>query len=193
MLGKRKAVFIDRDGTINSDEFGYIKKTREFILYPFTKKALEKIKELGFLVFIVTNQSGIARGYYTFRDLEKIHYKLLQEVGEDKIDSIFISPYHQNGYVKPYNISHIDRKPQLGMFYEAMQKYDFNVKESYMIGDKYSDIEFGKKAELITILVLTGNGEEEFLENRENWQFKPDYIAENILVAAEIIENLEKS
>jgi histidinol-phosphate phosphatase family protein len=189
---KRRAIFLDRDGTINSDEYGYIKIPQDFHLYPFTKRALAKLKKCGFLLFLVTNQSGVARGYYNFSDLDKIHNKMQQELEDFAFDDIFISPYHIQGVVKPYNISHADRKPGLGMFKQALQKYDFQIRDSYMIGDKYSDIEFGKKAGLITILVQTGNGRQEFLENRQTWKYIPDLIADNLLVAAELIEKLEK-
>jgi D,D-heptose 1,7-bisphosphate phosphatase len=189
---RKKAVFLDRDGTINSDEYGYVKDTHEFQLYSFAKKALTKLKKCNLLLFLVTNQSGIARGYYSFADLATIHSKMQNQLGEAAFDDIFISPYHIQGFVKPYNISHADRKPGLGMFKQAVQKHDFQIKGSYMIGDKYTDIEFGKKAGLITILVQTGKGREEFLFKRQEWSYKPDFIADNLLVAAELIEKLEK-
>ena len=193
MQKKNNAVFLDRDGTINSDDHGYIKGPQDFHLYPFTIRALAKLKKYGFLLFLVTNQSGIARGYYNFSDLDSIHNKMQRELGEYAFDDIFLSPYHIRGDVEPYNISHADRKPGLGMFNQALQKHDFQIEGSYMIGDKYSDIEFGKKAGLITILVQTGNGRNEFLQNRQVWKYQPDFIADNILVAAELIEKMEQN
>ena len=193
MQYKRRAIFLDRDGTINSDKDGYIKDSLDFRLYPFTRTALGKLKKSGFLLFLVTNQSGVARGYYDFNVLDKIHNKMQQKLADFAFDDIFISPYHKQGVVKPYNISHTDRKPGLGMLRKAQKKYTFSIKNSYMIGDKYSDIEFGKKAGLITILVLTGNGQTEFLQNRQVWKYQPDFITDNILVAAELIEKMEQN
>jgi len=186
-----KAVFLDRDGTINIDS-GYICKAEDFQLFPFAAQAISILNSLGYLVLIVTNQSGITRGFYTFDDLDKIHNKMRSDlaVANAKIDDIFISPYHIEGKLPPYNIDHEDRKPGLGMFKKALKKYNFSVKDSFMIGDRYTDIVFGKKAGLKTILVLTGDGRKEFLENRRNWEYKPDFIVENLLVAAKFIKEM---
>ncbi|MCF7792819.1 MAG: HAD family hydrolase [Candidatus Cloacimonetes bacterium] len=190
----KKAVFLDRDGTINSDENGYINKPEDFELYEFTAEAIRKLNEMDFLVFVITNQSGIARGFYTENEMNKIHQKMLKELQKHnaEITEIFHSPYHKDGKIAPFTIDHEDRKPGLGMFKKACEKYNFSIKESYMIGDKYADIEFGKKAGLTTILVRTGYGEKEFLENRKNWKYKPDFIAEHLLHAVLLIEKLEK-
>jgi len=185
------AVFLDRDGTINKDS-GYITHPEDFNIFPFAGEAIKILNDLGFLTLIVTNQSGIARGFYTFNDLGKIHTKMLSQLAEHeaKIDKIYISPYFHEGTVEPYNVSHIDRKPNLGLFYQAQKDYEFSVQKSFMIGDRYTDIEFGKRAGLTTILVLTGDGESDFLTNRHNWIYKPDYIVKNLLVAAKLIKKL---
>jgi len=184
-----KAVFIDRDGTINYDPEGYICKPEKFELFPNTPEAIKKLNQSGFKVFVVTNQSGIARGYYSEDDVSRIHQKLRITLSETdaEIDDIFISPYHKDGKIEPYNIDHKDRKPGLGMFYKARKMYDLDIKNSYMIGDKHSDIEFGKKAGLTTILVLTGKGKDEFMNNRKNWSISPDFIVKDFLVAVNLI------
>jgi len=79
------------------------------------------------------------------------------------------------------------------MFKKALKKYHFSVKNSFMIGDRYTDIVFGKKAGLKTILVLTGDGKKEFWENRRNWKYRPDFIVENLLVAAKFIKKFYKN
>ncbi len=187
-----KAVFLDRDGTINIDGNGYISKTEDFKLYPFAPEAIKMLNDAGFLVFVVTNQSGIARGYYTLADLDKLHSKMkniLAEIGA-KIDDIFISPYHIEGKIEPFNIDHEDRKPGLGMLKKAMAKYPIELKHSFMVGDRYTDIEFGRKANLQTILVKTGMGEEEF-KQRKNWKKYPHFVVENLLDAAKLIIEIE--
>lgn len=189
------AVFLDRDGTINLDN-GYISHPQDFNIFPFAGVAIKILNDLGMLVFIVTNQSGIARGFYTFEDLDKIHRKMNDQLAEygAGIDKIYISPFFHEGAVEPYNIFHEDRKPNLGLYKRSREEFAFNVKSSFMIGDRYTDIEFGKRAGLETFLVLTGDGKKEFLGNRNNWQYKPDYIVNDLLVAAKYIKkNTDKT
>ena len=189
----KKAVFLDRDGTINIDEHGYISKPEDFVLYPYAAEAISILNKLDCHIFVISNQSGIARGYYSFEELEEIHQKMLSELEGSgaQITEIFISPYHKDGKVEPYNIEHEDRKPGLGLFKQALQKHSFSIKNSFMIGDKYSDIAFGRKAGLITILVRSGEGNEEFLQHRNSRQYKPHYVAKDLLSAAKLIERME--
>jgi D,D-heptose 1,7-bisphosphate phosphatase len=188
-----KAIFLDRDGTVNKDS-GYISNPADFELYSFAAEAINRLHKLGYLVFVVTNQSGIARGFYTIEDLEAIHTKMNRLLAAENayLDDIFSSPYHEEGHVKPFDKKHEDRKPGLGMFKKALSKYPISIKQSCMVGDRYTDIEFGKKAKLTTILVLTGDGEKEFYENFKNWEYKPDFVVENLLSAVDVIETLEK-
>lgn len=196
MTGKKKkmkkAVFLDRDGTMNADINGYISKPQDFELFPFTVQAVSILNEMGYLVFVVTNQSGIARGFYTFDDLEKVHEKMRFQLSEQgaRVDGVFSSPYHEKGKIDPFNIEHEDRKPGLGMFKKALQEFSFSIKDSYMIGDKYSDIVFGRKAGLTTILVRTGEGNNEFLQKRHEWEQKPHYIVNDLMSAVKLIEKL---
>ena len=112
-----KAVFLDRDGTINSDEHGYINKPDDLHLYPFAAEAISKLNKMGYLVFVVTNQAGVAYGYFKIEDVEKINAKLVNDLakGNAKVDEIFYSLCHRNGVVEPFNIYHKDRKPDIGM------------------------------------------------------------------------------
>ena len=186
----KKAVFLDRDGTINYDENGYINNPDDFHLFPFAGKAIAELNKMDYLVFVVTNQSGVARDIYKIKDIEIIHDKMnicLKEFGAH-IDEIFFSPYHKLGKIKPFNVDHEDRKPGLGMFKKALKKYSFNIKNSFMIGDRYADIAFGKKAGLTTILVLTGNGKKEFYQKRNEREYKPDYVVKNLISATRLIK-----
>jgi D,D-heptose 1,7-bisphosphate phosphatase len=190
---KKKAVFLDRDGTINMDKNGYINHPADFELYPFAASALALLKNHGFLNIVVSNQSGVARGYYTIADLDKIHAKMQNMLAESNanIDKIYFSPYHIEGVLEPYNLDHEDRKPRLGMFKKACDEFDINIKRSFMVGDRYTDIEFGKKAGLKTILVLTGDGEKEFYLNRRDWVHKPDFVVKDLAVAAGLIIHID--
>ena len=189
----KKAVFLDRDGTINADEHGYINKPDDLQLYPFAAEAISKLNKMGYLVFVVTNQAGVAYGYFKIEDVEKINAKLVNELakGKAKIDEIFYSPFHKNGIIEPFNIEHEDRKPGIGMFQKAKEMFDFNTKGSFMIGDKFSDIGFGKNAGLKTIFVRSGGGENEFLQKRNETEYKPDFIVKDLLVAVKLIEELQ--
>ncbi|MCK5051022.1 MAG: HAD family hydrolase [Candidatus Cloacimonetes bacterium] len=189
----KKAVFLDRDGTINADDHGYINKPDDLQLYPFAAEAVAKLNKMGYLVFVVTNQAGVAYGYFKIKDVEKINAKLVNELakGNAKIDEIFYSPFHESGVIEPFNTDHEDRKPGIGMFQKAKEMYDFNTKESFMIGDKFSDIGFGKNAGLRTIFVRSGGGENEFLQKRNETEYQPDFIVKDLLVAVKLIEELQ--
>ncbi|MCB5252323.1 MAG: HAD family hydrolase [Candidatus Cloacimonetes bacterium] len=187
----RRAIFLDRDGTISPDEFGYIKDPDLYHLYPETPDALRIFKELGYLIFIVTNQSGIARGYLNLAQLDKVHEKMLRLISDAgiQLDGIYFSPYHIDGIVQPYNIDHEDRKPGIGMFKQASAEYSFDPCQSFMIGDRGTDIGFAQNSNMKSILLLSGNGKEEMGKLiSSDAEYKPDFICENILTAAEMIK-----
>lgn len=188
----RRAIFLDRDGTISSDEFGYITDPAAYHLFPNTGEALRLLRSLGYYLFIVTNQSGIARGWVSLEQLNSVHARMRELLlGEGvTLDRIFYSPYFKDGVIEPYNVQHEDRKPGLGMFKTAKQEFDFDTRQSWMVGDRYSDVAFGKKAGLRTILLLTGNGRKEMLTGFQGWDYEPDFVTENILTAAALIERL---
>lgn len=186
----KKAIFLDRDGTISSDEFGYISDPALYKLYPFTGEALRLLQSLGYLLFIVTNQSGIARGYFSLEQLEAVHSRMRELLASEgvKLDKIFFSPYWKDGIVEPYNVNHEDRKPGLGMFKQAKEEFHFDTCHSWMLGDRYSDVAFGKKAGLKTILLLSGNGREELTSDLKLKDYKPDYVTDDLLTAAKLID-----
>ncbi len=190
----KKAVFLDRDGTINSDEHGYINKPEDLHIYPFAAEAISKLNKMGYLVFVVTNQAGVAYGYFKIEDVEKINAKLVSELAKRnaKVDEIFYSPFHEKGVVEPFNTQHEDRKPDIGLFRQAQERYHFNTHKSFMIGDKFSDIGFGKNAGLKTIFVRSGGGENEFINKRNETEYKPDFVVKDLSVAVKLIEELEK-
>lgn len=186
----QKAIFLDRDGTIN-EEVNYLKRIQDIIIFPNSLKALQKFKILGFLNIIITNQSGIARGYFSEKDLAEIHQKfkslLKSEKGDDLIDDIFYSPFHKEGKLEKYKIESEDRKPDTGMIRKAQSKYKINLKESFIIGDSFTDMKCGESAGLKRILVKTGYGKDEYLKcKKEN--IKLDYYADDLFDASVFIE-----
>jgi D-glycero-D-manno-heptose 1,7-bisphosphate phosphatase len=187
-----RAVFLDRDGTINPDtETGYIASISDFQLYPFTATAIRLLNTMGFKTIIVSNQSGIARNLFTTQQLEEVHSFMTAELKKENatIDLILYSPYHPDGIVEPYNVSHISRKPEPGMFFTALHHFPIKASNSFMIGDRDTDIEFGKNNGLTTILVKTGIGEKTW-QDRKKLKVLPDFVVQNLLSAVRVIQLL---
>lgn len=186
----KRAIFLDRDGTISPDKYGYNGDPDRYDLYPESIPALRIFQDLGYYLFVVTNQSGIARKYITLEELESVHAKMhrLLEEGGVHLDGVYFAPYHIEGILPPYNVRHEDRKPGIGMFKQAMRDFSFNPKQSFMIGDRYSDIGFAKQAGLKSIHVLSGDGRREFSRLiKGERKLMPDFICDNVLVAAKMI------
>lgn len=186
-----KAIFLDRDGTLN-EEVNYLKKPEEIKIFSNTVPALLTFKSLGFLNIIVTNQSGIARGFLSEEDLDVIHNqfrKLLRHENTELIDSIYYSPFHPDAVVDVYKTDSPDRKPGTGMISKAADKFNIDISESFLIGDSYTDMKCAFNAGLRSILVKTGYGyrdEKLCLEN----EISPEYIAEDIYDASLYVKNL---
>jgi len=182
-------IFLDRDGTI-SEEIGYIDNVEKFSLYNFSPRAIKKLNVLGVKVIVVTNQAGIAKGLYTEETLHSIHKKMIEQLEKEgaHIDDIYYCPHHSDGKIKAYSINCECRKPKSGMIVKASKKFNFNLKHSFIVGDKIIDLEAGSRLGSRSILVLTGHGRDSLKKiNNENKSEKPDFIAENLLEASEII------
>tara|TARA_B100000242_G_C43033122_1_gene481499 strand:+ start:569 stop:1129 length:561 start_codon:yes stop_codon:yes gene_type:complete len=150
-----KAAFFDRDGVINEDH-GFVSSWKDFEYKKNIKKYLRIIQDNGYLIFIVTNQSGIARGLYT----ESKFLSLTSSIEKDlKRSNIFIKetfycPHHPQGSIKKYSKSCNCRKPKPGMILEAKEKYNLNLKDSVLFGDKFSDYEAAKSAGIGSIFIM---------------------------------------
>lgn len=154
-----KAVLLDRDGTINEDH-GYICRSEDFVLIPGVLDALKTLTENKIDIFIVTNQSGIARGYYTednFHELTRYMLDTFQSYGIIIKDVLFC-PHHLEGVVPEYTKTCDCRKPQTGMLDKIMDRYGYQADEVVLIGDKNSDIMAGVNRGIKTYLVETGYG-----------------------------------
>ena len=149
----QKAIFLDRDGTLNPDP-GYISRPEDFTLYAGTAAALKDLKEFGYLLILVTNQSGIARGLITPEQLDNIHQKLQQLLSENNLalDAIYVCPHHPDF---PYRgISNCKcRKPAPGMILQAIKDFAIDAKTSYLIGDRSSDVKAAIQAGITPILI----------------------------------------
>lgn len=150
----RPAVFLDRDGTINVDT-GYVFRPEDFEFLPGAVEAIKRLNDAGYLVLVVSNQSSVARGFSTEADVENLHRYVAEELSKHgaRIDRFYYCPHHPEGEVAAYRKNCDCRKPGIGMFRQACRDFEIDVVNSWMIGDKGSDEEFGQRAGLITICV----------------------------------------
>lgn len=152
---KNKAIFLDRDGVV-SHEKGYITNVEQLELYTFSREAVLKLKAAGWKTVVVTNQAGIARGLMSEKDLQVIHNRLLELL---PIDDIYYCPHYPEGEANnPYSIKCDCRKPEAGLILKAARENHIDIAQSYIIGDRATDILAGQKAGLTTVLVRTGYG-----------------------------------
>lgn len=142
MTTLKPALFLDRDGVINLDK-GYVSQIENFEWMPGAPACIRAFKARGWHVFVVTNQSGIARGYYTQEDMETLHTWMLGELAAAgaHIDRIYHCPYHEAGEIARYRKDSFDRKPKPGMLLKAMADYPVKREASFLIGDKETDIQ----------------------------------------------------
>lgn len=162
---KKPAVFFDRDGVLNK-EIGYLYKIADFCWMDGAVETIKYFNDRGYYVFVITNQSGVARGYYTEAEVEKLHQYMNQELKKYNahIDEFFYCPHYAKGSVEKYSIDCNCRKPKTGMIELAFSKYAISKDNSMMIGDKQSDMECAKNAGIKSILF---NGENLFKEIRK--------------------------
>jgi D-glycero-D-manno-heptose 1,7-bisphosphate phosphatase len=182
------AVFLDRDGTIN-EEMGYVNHLERFVLLPLVGQAIRLLNQHGLKAVVVTNQSGVARGYFPESLVHQIHHKMqdLLRMESAYLDGIYYCPHHPEAGNPPYRQKCRCRKPATGLVEEAVRDLDIDCSRSYVIGDRGLDIEFGHQIGAKGILVLTGygKGEREYL--RDQWRVKPDYIAPGLYEAVQWI------
>jgi D-glycero-D-manno-heptose 1,7-bisphosphate phosphatase len=181
---KRRAVFIDRDGTI-SEEVGYVNHPTRYRVFPFAAEAVGALNEAGWLAVLVTNQAGVARGYFAEEMITKVHALLEQELahGGARLDAIYYCPHHPSVGEPPFRLDCDCRKPKPGLITRAAAEFDIDLASSWMIGDRYGDTELARNAGTRAALVLTGYGRGEYEHQRETWRHQPDLIAENLLEA----------
>ncbi len=173
---KKAAIFLDRDGTINFDS-GYVSSVDEFQILPAARAGLRLLRDRGYLLFIVTNQSGLARGYLTRRGLTAIHRKLRRELARDgvKLKGIAICPHHPDARCRC-------RKPSPLLVEKLARKFRLDLPRSYFVGDKLLDVETGRNAGCRTVLIASGPRLRVF-KRSPSWP-APDAVASDLLAAA---------
>ncbi|MEN6568228.1 MAG: D-glycero-beta-D-manno-heptose 1,7-bisphosphate 7-phosphatase [Veillonellales bacterium] len=147
MTNLKPAVFFDRDGVLNIDH-GYVYRSEDFEWMPGAIAAIKHFNDQGCLVFVITNQSGIARGYYTEQDFQKLNEFMERELAKHnaRIDAFYYCPHHKDGIIPQYTKDCTCRKPQPGMLLKAMEEWPVDKDQSILIGDKPSDMEAAQAA-----------------------------------------------
>lgn len=184
---KHKAVFIDRDGTLNVEK-DYVFRIEDFEFISGAIEAVRLLNENSFKAVVISNQSGIARGYYTPNDVHILHDHIQRELKKHKafMDAFFYCPHHPDGTVKEFQKVCECRKPNPGMILQAEQKLNLDLEQSYVIGDNLTDIQLKEKVPLKTILVRTGHGEKNIKALKAS-DIQPDRIEGNLLQAVQYI------
>ena len=187
------AVFLDRDGTIN-EQMGYINHITRFRMLPFAAEAIARLNSKKIPVVIVTNQSGLARGYFPAELLEAVHLKLQNELEKHgaHVDGIYICPHHPEAKVKSLRKPCSCRKPKPGLVQQAAHELELSTEQSYVVGDRWSDLKTAENCGATGILVLTGYGRGEQQYIGPDQSLKPAFIGENLLDAVQwIIKDME--
>ena len=187
-MTKQPAVFLDRDGTIN-EQMGYINHISRFVLLPGVGQAIRKLNDRHIPVVVVTNQSGLARGYFPPSLLDEVHKKMDKQLAVDgaHIDGLYICPHHPEAKEEQYRKACNCRKPKTGLLEQAAVDLNLDLTKSFMVGDRWSDLKCGVAAGATSILVLTGygRGDEQFIGPQQKIQ--PAMVAEDLNVAVDWI------
>lgn len=180
-----QAVFLDRDGVITQEPPHYTHKLSQLELIPKSADAIRLLNENGFVVIVASNQSGIGRGYYREEDAILFNQAMKENLAKDSayIDAIYYCPHHPEAEIERYRVDCNCRKPKPGMLLRAKEEMNIDLKQSFIVGDKLTDIEAGERAGCKTIMVRTGHGAEELKSN----QIECDYIADDLYEAVEHI------
>ena len=177
----RPAVFLDRDGTI-AEEVGYLNHPSRFRMFPFAAAAMRRLNEAGLPVVVVTNQSGVGRGYFPeslVHSVNELMKKDLAAAGA-RIDAIYYCPHT--------SADHCDcRKPKTGLLERAAREHSLDLARSFVVGDRYGDIKLARNVRARAILVRTGYGEGELAWHSAKWSTQPDFVAEDLSKASDWI------
>jgi D-glycero-D-manno-heptose 1,7-bisphosphate phosphatase len=180
----KPAVFIDRDGTI-SEEVGYINHVSRFRIFPYSAAAIKHLNDAGWRAILVTNQAGVARGYFSEDMIHAVHDRLQLDLqsGGARLDAIYYCSHHPSVGEPPYRCDCDCRKPKPGLILRAAKELDIDLSKSWMVGDRYSDVELARNAGVQSAFVLSGYGRGEWEHQRKGWQSNPDLVAETLLEA----------
>ena len=181
---KRGAIIMDRDGTI-SEEVGYVNHLSRWRLLPRSLEAIRLVNQAGLLAIVTTNQSGVARGYFSQDLVEAVHGRLRLLAGESaaRLDAIYYCPHHPSEGTPPWRTACDCRKPKPGMILRAAREHDIDLESSFVVGDSVVDIDAGHAAGVPGVLVLTGYGRGLVEHQKDRFRTPPVHTAEDLLAA----------
>jgi D-glycero-D-manno-heptose 1,7-bisphosphate phosphatase len=180
-----KAVFLDKDGTLIED-VPYNVRPEQIVFYPDAMDAIYALHQAGYLLVIVSNQSGIARGYFEEQDLLPVEEHIRKEFMANSgvpLAGFYYCPHHPDGIVPRYSIHCDCRKPKPGLLFRAAEELDIDLQHSWMVGDILNDVEAGNQAGCATVLIDNGNETEWYLSHER----QPDFIVTNLYEATQAI------
>jgi D-glycero-D-manno-heptose 1,7-bisphosphate phosphatase len=191
MNPSRPAVFLDRDGTL-AHEVGYVNHPSRFRLYPWAADAVRLINRARLLAVVVTNQAGVARGYFPESVVAEVHARLREamEAGGARLDGIYYCPHHPDVGEPPYRLDCDCRKPRPGLLRRAAADLGADLSRSFVVGDRHGDLTLAWSVGARGALVKTGYGLGELLHLSPRWPRPPDIVAEHALEAVERILGL---
>jgi D-glycero-D-manno-heptose 1,7-bisphosphate phosphatase len=184
----RPAIFIDRDGTL-SHEVGYVNHVSRFRPFAYAVDAVRLVNRSPFAVVLVTNQAGVARGYFPESLIEEVHASLRETLaaGGATLDGIYYCPHHPSAGEPPYRRDCDCRKPRPGLLHRAAAELDLDLTRSYVVGDRHGDLQLAWKVGARAVLVKSGYGLGELTYHAPSWSRQPDLVAENLLEAVSLI------
>ncbi|MFQ5669432.1 MAG: D-glycero-alpha-D-manno-heptose-1,7-bisphosphate 7-phosphatase [Acidobacteriota bacterium] len=188
----RPAIFLDRDGTV-CREVGYVNHPSRLHLLPGAAPAICQARSGGYLCVLVTNQAGVARGYFTEPTIKATHVRLQQllAAGGALLDGIYYCPHHPTAGHPPYRFACPCRKPRPGMLLQAARDLHIELAHSVVIGDKISDVEMGHVVGARGILVRTGYGRGEEAFGQPHWSTRPDHVSDGLQEAIRWIVEID--
>ncbi|MCF8056555.1 MAG: D-glycero-beta-D-manno-heptose 1,7-bisphosphate 7-phosphatase [Desulfocapsa sp.] len=188
------AVFIDRDGTIN-EQMGYINHTCRFQVLPGAAEAIKRLNDASIPVVVVSNQSGLARGYFPEELLDAVHKKMTSLLAEKgaHVDGIYYCPHHPEAIEERFRAICTCRKPKPGLVYQAAEELHLDPERSYVVGDRWSDIKTAANCGARSVLVRTGYGRGDELYIGPQQEIQPDHVAEDLADAVDwILRSMQK-
>lgn len=177
----KPAVFLDRDGVL-TEEKGYITERKDLTIFPYARSCVHRIKEMGYLAIVITNQAAVGKGLLMEQSLCEMNSLLQRETG---VDAIYYCPHHPQAFLSGYRLRCNCRKPNIGLYEQALADFRITLNGSYMIGDRASDILAGRNLGIRTILLESGYGK----RNLE-FQIEPDYYAADLCFACDLISEI---
>ena len=177
-------MLIDRDGCL-TDEVGYVNHVSRIRLLPRTGEAVRRLNQVGVPAVMVTNQAGIARGYFSEDVLHAVNAEMVRQLAAQgaRLDGLYVCTHHPHEGRPPYRAECDCRKPKPGLLQRAARELDLDLAASVMVGDRISDVAVGQAVGAAGVLVLTGYGRGEWEHQRHEWTVKPDHVAEDLLDA----------